>query len=387
MDTNCQEFLDIAQAIANNDAIEKKDYLTAVEKYREACEKIDKMSKKEREKNQKFLNAQKKLKDEHEETLISLKHDLKDVQRELNKYKNSFSEKDGELIKFKNAFAEKDKEILELQNTLAQKNKELEKYITPFTTPTTAQSFLTPEPKKPQELKEEKRVSEVPNAEKIIAEKYPNEKSSEILSLLINELSKTIFNFQKISISYFEENKLVFLQRAFARKIQADLEEDSPALVNQIVNLILKENFKHIHESFAEKVLQASDVDRGIFKFFENHVIEDEDKTRWNTFAITRFMNEYMKHTNNVERLKNDIKKLEEKKVSANESENKLSGDEEKKEELKKVVAEKKKVERLLHLCETKKTESEIELRRIEKQYLLLHEATTNFLMQTRIVK
>jgi hypothetical protein len=373
MDTNCQEFLDTAQAIANNDAIEKKDYLTAVEKYREACEKIDKMSKKEREKNQKFMNAQKKLKDEHEETLISLKHDLKDVQRELNKYKNSFSEKD--------------KEILELQNILAQKNKELENYTTPFTNPTKAQSFLTPEPKKTQAPKEEKRVSEAPNAEKIIAEKYPNEKSSEIISLLINELSKTIFNFQKISISYFEENKLVFLQRAFARKIQADLEDDSPALVNQIVNLILKDNFKHIHESFAEKVLQASDVDRGIFKFFENHVIEDEDKTRWNTFAITRFMNEYMKHTNNVERLKNDIKKLEEKKVSANESENKLSGDEEKKEELKKVVAEKKKVERLLHLCETKKTESEIELRRIEKQYLLLHEATTNFLMQTRIVK
>ncbi|EJF06020.1 hypothetical protein ThvES_00019220, partial [Thiovulum sp. ES] len=362
-------------------------YLIAVEKYRDACEKIDKMSKKEREKNQKFMNAQKKLKDEHEETVTSLKHDLRDVQRELNKNKSSFSEKDGELIKFKNALAEKDREILEYQNALAEKEKELEKYINPYTTLTTAQSFLTPEPEKTSLPKEEEKISEAPNAEKIIAEKYPKEKSSEILSLLINELSKTIFNFQKISISYFEENKLVFLQRAFGRKIQADLEEDSPTLVNQIVNLILKENFKHIHEVFAEKVLEASDVDRGIFKFFENHVIEDEDKTRWNTFAITRFMNEYMKHTSNVERLKHDIEKLEEKKISANESENKLSGDEEKKEELKKVVAEKKKIERLLHMCETKKTESEIELRRIEKQYLLLHEATTIFLMQTRIVK
>jgi hypothetical protein len=362
MDENCQDFLETAEKTAIKDTIKKSDYLIILEKYREACQKIDKMTTKDREKSMKFMNAQKNLKAEHEQAVTSLKQELKNTQRDLTKSHNIIIEKQEELLKCK---------------PLEEKAPEP---VVP------KEEIRKAPPKEVKKVKKEKS-QEVLEAEKLVAENYPEERALEILEKLINELARTVLNFKKISITYFEEYKLIILHRAFSRRVQKELGISSTPVINQVSNIILKTNFKYIHEIFAKRVLEASDVDRGIFKFFEKYVIEDDDQTRWNSFAITRFMNEYMTHTRNIEKLKDEIQKLESKRALAVEEEKKLRSAMESKEEIKKMILERKKSDKLIQEASTKKSESEIEVRRISKQYVLLEKATTKFLMQSRVVK
>jgi chromosome segregation ATPase len=367
MEINCQEFLKSAEEIVTQEVIEREEYLAVIEKHKEACEKIDQLTSKKRERNQKLLNVQTTLRQEHEEAMTALKQKLKDTQRELIKYKTA----------------------------LAEREKELKKYTTHHTALTAAQSFLSPAPAKPVEKKvsppipqkkENKNNSlKIVEVEKVIAEHFPKEKSEELLGEIIESASKTLLNFKKISVTYFEENKLIVLQGALSRKIKTDLNLNSPLLVNGVTSRVLKNNFQFIHEAFAKKVLEASNVQRGIFKFFENYTVEDNENTRWNSFSITRFMTAYLEDYQHIEKYNNELKTLEKLKVTLKEKE--AVADEENQAEVQKLSSEVERGERTLQTLAVKKQEAEINLRRVTKQYDLLLNATTDFLMETRIVK
>jgi hypothetical protein len=336
MDNKYQELLKNVKEVLDKhgEQIPKDEYLVLFEKQKESCKKVNKLTVKEREKNQKFMKAQKDLKKEHEETLSNLKHELKEAKREVLKYKT----------------------ILKDKGWVAEETNETE-----------------PE-----------KVVLNDDVESTLQEYFPVEKTQEMLSNLINDLAKSILNFQKISVSFFEENKIIVLQRAIAKRVQEELNSPSATLVTGVTNSLLRTHFEFIHQRFAVKILEASDVERGIFKFFEKYLIEDSETTRWNTYAITRFMNEYMSHTRNIARLKHDLVKLDEKKNEHIAEEKDIETDA---NSYKEIVKARKKVERLIQLCDTKKRESEVELNRMNRQYILLHTAVTKFIMEHRVVK
>ena len=87
------------------------------------------------------------------------------------------------------------------------------------------------------------------------------------------------------------------------------IESDSSSIVSAITNTILRDHYNYVHKEFANKVLKASNISRGVFKFFENNFVEDDTGTRWNSFAITRFMGEYLKQTESYYQNKDEFEK------------------------------------------------------------------------------
>ena|GEM_PF-4544785 len=127
-----------------------------------------------------------------------------------------------------------------------------------------------------------------------ILERHFNAKEIiELVKDIVDEVSHTVFDFQKIQVDFFGENRIFVIQQAIYQKIQNVIKTDDLNVLNGIKNIILEKNLDKFHSLFATKILEASKVETGIFKFFNGDLIEDSDGVRWSSFAITRFMKDY----------------------------------------------------------------------------------------------
>jgi DNA integrity scanning protein DisA with diadenylate cyclase activity len=204
-----------------------------------------------------------------------------------------------------------------------------------------------------------------------------------LLGEVVDQLSDTIFNFSKITLTFFDDNKILLLQRTIYKKVMVIVNSDSSSLVSGITNTILRDHFFLIHELFAKKILEASNISRGVFKFFEQHFVEEENGTRWSSFAITRFMNEYSKEVDEYKRFEDEyytnLKRLE----GYRGVEDELEEDFHKHNEH---MNEKRKIERLVSLFKLKMGEQEEKISEIKGKYEALVDGTAKTLLQKRLV-
>jgi predicted RNase H-like nuclease (RuvC/YqgF family) len=217
----------------------------------------------------------------------------------------------------------------------------------------------------------------------ITSQHFSNEDRDKLLSDVVFTLSKTVLNFSKVDIRFFEDNKIILLQRAIFKKVKLKIGSDSSNVVAGVTNTILRDNFKHIHKEFARKVLEASDVDKGVFKFFGDVAVYDEDGIRWNSSAITRFMHDYLRSIRIIERLNHDIVQLTQKSKEYESIEDDLEMDI---DEYNERFQEREKADKLLDVCRTKIVEEEKKLSDLEIDYNNLLKAVTKTLLQTKIL-
>lgn len=337
MSNNIKESKSILQEIKEtlekyDEAVPMASYISLAKEYKSVCVKFDRLLEKERDRNHKFVQVKRDLTEQHQNSIKDLKAEIDKYKRDALKYKTILRDKG--LIK--GGGSSNDKPI----------------------------------------LKED--ISQ-------IMEKNFSEKSiKELLIEVIDELVKGTLNFNKITVSFFDDNKILLLQRSIYKKVMTTIESDSSSIVSGITNTILRDYYIFAHEEFATRVLEASAVTRGVFKFFENNFVEVEgSKARWNSFAITRFMGDYISQTENLRQIDKKfhdaVKGLEDMKTFEDELD--LSFD-----EYNRKNEDKKKIEKLIHLYKLQLADEEHKLGESHHSYKSLLEGTTKFLLQKRVV-
>jgi len=236
-----------------NDTVPMKDYIFLAKEYEQVCIKLGKLLQKEKDRNHKFVQHKRELIEEYQTSIKEWKTRADEYKREALRYQAILRDKG--LIK-----DETDKPMLQEDINI------------------------------------------------IINELFLEDSIKDFIKEIVNELTQTTMNPKNITLSFFEENKVIFLQRAIYKRIITLLDIDSSSILNTIANTILRENFIFIHEEFAKKILEASAVSRGVFKFFENNFIEIKgSEIRWNTFAVTKFMKSYLSRKKVVDKIESQL--------------------------------------------------------------------------------
>jgi hypothetical protein len=333
LDTVHRKLLKSAKFVLENykEHVPIKAYMFVLREYKKACKRVNRVIEKERERNHKFVQKKSQLYNSHQEEILALKSELYEKRREVVRYKT----------------------VLKDRGLLKEGESDSEKLV----------------------LKED--------IHKILKERLSGEDLTDLLDRVVKDVTKSVFNFSRINITFFEENKILILQRAIFKRVQISLESDSSSLISGAVNTILRDNFIYLHRELAKKVLEASDVDRGVFKFFESYFVTDESGNRWSAFAITRFMHEYLVPVRVLERLENDLDRLILKLAEYRAIEDDLEMEF---ETYSGKVEEKKKIERLIDLSKTKISEEEEKIAELEKRYELLLEGVTKLLLQKKVI-
>ncbi len=311
-------------------------YLLLAKEYKKLCLSFDKLLTKEKDRNRKFIEVKRELLSAHQEDLKVLKNEIENYKREVFKYRTIL----------------KDKEHVS-QHTKDENNVSNDKPI----------------------LKDE--------VNNLIIKHFSEDKIKGIIDEVIQQLSTTTLDFSKITISFFDDNKILLLQRAIYRRIMVVIESDSSSVVSAITNTILRDNYNYIHIEFAKKVLEYSNISRGVFKFFENHFVEDDSGVRWNSFAITRFMGEYLKQTESFYRNEEEYSKYIKRLADINSRQPSLD---ETNENINESMAERKRVEKLISLYKLRLTDEESKISDVIQKYKSLLDGVTKSLLQKRIV-
>ncbi len=308
-------------------------YLFLAKEYKRMCLSFDKLLSKEKDRNRKFIEVKRELLTVHQEEIKNLKNDIKTIAIENENLKR-------DVLKY--TMIVKDQE-----NSKAQENS--------------------------------KTINEKPilqdEINNLIIKHFSEEQIKILLDDVIIHLASTTLDFSKITLSFFDDNKIILLQRAIYRRVMVIIESDSSSIVSAITNTILRDHYNYVHKEFANKVLKASNISRGVFKFFENNFVEDDTGTRWNSFAITRFMGEYLKQTESYYYNKDEFEKY-----SARLQELSLMDETDEK------MAERKKVEKLVSLYKLRIADEEGKISDIIEKYKSLLEGVTKTLLQKRII-
>ena len=238
------------------DTVPMEEYLLLVKEYKELCVKFERLLQKERERNHKFVNVKKELTEKFEDDIKELNFQIEEYKRENLRYRT----------------------ILKEKGLLGKSSQD---------------RFL---------LKQD--------VHELIEKYFPGEKVQELILDVVDDLTNSVLDFSNITLKFFDDNKILLLQRAIYKRVMVITEIDNPQILTAITNTILREHFVLIHREFAKRVLEASAVGRGVFKFLENQFIEiDEESERWNNFAVMRFMKEYIYKQKEIAKLR---KKLDE---------------------------------------------------------------------------
>jgi hypothetical protein len=309
-------------------------YITLAKEYKKVCVNFERLLEKERERNHKFINVKRELLEAHSE-------DIKEIKQERDSFK-----------------------------------RELEGCKKGIKSSSTSDS---------SKKGSEDEVILQDDIQGIISSKFSEESLRDMIREIVKHLSETTFDFNKISVSFFDENKIILLQRSIYKSILPIIESESSSTLSAITNTILRDYYVFSHEEFAKRVLEASDITRGVFKFFETHFIEvAESKARWNSFAITRFMHEYSESTTHLHKLEEKLSnaiKLKEEFVLTAEDELEMDID-----EYNSKSEDRKKLEKLILTYKAKISAEEDKLGDTQKTYQTLLEGVTKFLLQKRSV-
>jgi len=222
--------------------IPMNNYLSLVKEYRDTCVKLNRLLTKEKDRNRKFVTVKRELTESHNKEMKNLQHDIDDQKRVIAKCK-------------------------EMVITNEKKN-------------------VVPE----DNLKNIRQ-----DIDRVIAEHFSGQKIDIILNKIVQDLTSQnqSFDFHKVDLHFLDYHKITVLQRSIYKIVMATIETNSTSVVSAITNTILRNKYRYIHQRLAKKVLEASHVSRGVFKFFGDIFIEQTDGKRWSSFAITRFMGEY----------------------------------------------------------------------------------------------
>jgi uncharacterized protein YejL (UPF0352 family) len=319
-------FLEHIESVLNahHKEIPSQEYVKLFQEYKNLCISYTKLLKKEKERNYKFINVKKTLIEEHEK----ITHDL---HIELDEYKRLSKE------------------------CLKNKKKHSDNII---------------------------NVKQ--NIDLIIKKYFGDENIKKILKTIIEQLTKkdAPLDFSKIDLQFFEFNKINLLQRAIYKVVKETINSNTTAVISAVTNTILRENYKFIHYRFAKKVLKAANISRGVFKFFGENFVEDDENTRWSSYAITRFMNDYFEQ---IKKLKNLDKELVlHKKILHNLKEELDELDSSQFNQAESIKTEIRKHEKIVHDYLMELGESEIIFSELKLKYQKLLEAVTITLIQKR---
>ncbi len=335
MDGNRLDNKDILKRIKGvldeyEDTVPMEEYLLLVKEYKELCVKFEKLLQKERERNHKFVNVKRELTAKYENEIKELSLQIEEYKRENLQYRTLLKEKG-----------------------LLGNNKE-------------DRPVLKPE------------------IHKIIEKHFPSEKIKELLVDVVDDLTNSVLDFHKIKLSFFDDNKVLLLQRAIYKRVMVITEIDDPQILTAITNTILREHFVFVHRELAKRVLEASAVNHGVFKFLENQFIEiDEESERWNNFAVMRFMKEYLYKQKTMLKLKEKLTKAVEKLELLEKSTDENSEDI---QDYKQKSRAKKRLEREIRSIKYELAELEQEFNSSYREnYQLLLEGVTKFLLEKRI--
>ncbi len=319
-----------------------EQYLFLAKEYKRICISFDKLLSKEKDRNRKFIEVKRELLTVHQEEIKNLKDDIKTIKFENENLKI-------DVLKYKMI-------VKDQENSKADEH-----------TQTTNEKPIL--------------LDEINN---LIMKHFSEEQIKIIFDDVITHLASTTLDFSKITLSFFDDNKILLLQRAIYRRVMVIIKSDSSSIVSPITNTILRDNYNYVHKEFAKKALEASNISRGVFKFFENHFVEDDTGTRWNSFAITRFMGEYLKQTESYYCNKDEFKKYSARLIDFNHQE--LSLMDETNEKMAEFMAERKKVEKLVSLYKLRIADEEGKISNIIEKYKSLLEGVTKTLLQKRII-
>lgn len=311
-----------------DDEVPMGHYLLIVKEFKRVCNNFDNLREKETARNHKFMEVKRTLLLENQD--ISKKHSLEvsDLKREVLKYKSQVLDKDNENSKNGN---------VSIEDEIA----------------------------------------------KIIEEHFNSHKIIAILDEVVINLLSGNFTFEKITLSMFDSHKITFLQRVIYKVVMVTIESNSTTIISAVTNAILRKSFAYIHEKFAIKLLEASNVERGVFKFFETYTVEEDSGTRWNSFAITRFMSEYIQNNLMIEKIRLSLEKHRVVLSKMDKIDDDSEMDFAKHNNL---MVERKKVEKAIHLYKLKLSEEEKQLEQKQVKYNNLLKATTKLLLQKRRV-
>jgi hypothetical protein len=301
---------------------------------------------------------------------------------------------------YKKACKESFSEIDRLKKELKEREEELKKYKKSDI----ESEFVVDDEDSDVEI--ERAVEEMSGdlIENLINRYLPQTELEELIERVVQLLLRSNFNLNRIDLRFFEEHKISSLQKGLFQEVQKRISGQDQVVIGKVTNRIIKSNFQYIHQLFAEEVLEAANVNRGVFKFFDGFFVEDKEGNRWSTYAITRFMREYVsvreaiKSENmNLEKCETKMGELRERDVdlwkrvseakSGKYSEEERSGLREKikaeRTELKESV---KKVERSIRHSQTALVEKEFSFKRADKEYTLLLDGVTNALIHTKAI-
>jgi phosphoenolpyruvate carboxylase len=222
----------------------------------------------------------------------------------------------------------------------------------------------------------------------IINESFSGNNIQEILQNIIKHLTapNSYFDFQKITLQTFDSHKIQVLQRAIYKVVTNIIETESTSVVSAITNTILRNKFQYIHTQFAKHILDASNISRGVFKFFGDICVEQTEGQRWHSFAITRFMKEYSEQQTFIKELKDEIIKLRNRLKKMQPVLEKLEL--EFSEEYYELAKKSKQLERLIHKQVVYLSEEKLKFADLKGKYdELLFAVTKTLLEKRRVIK
>ena len=317
-----------------------ENYLSLVKEYRDVCIKLNRLLAKEKDRNRKIVSVKRKLIEEHIDEMKGIKDKVNDYKRIISKYKS-----------------------------------------------------IVENPKKIVEHKEKKCADDniqgiQQDINSIINTSFSGNNIRDILHDIINHLTapNSYFDFQKIGLQTFDAHKIQVLQRAIYKVVMNVIESDSTSVVSAITNTIFRNQFQYIHTQFAKKILEASNISRGVFKFFGDIFIEQSNGQRWNSFAITRFMKEYTEQQTAILDLKNDLNQLQNRSKEIKPILDKLEL--EFSEDYYEVAKQSKKLDRIIHKQALHLSEEEVKFSDLKEKYdELLFSVTKTLLEKRRVIK
>jgi len=318
-----------------------ENYLSLVKEYRDVCIKLNKLLAKEKDRNRKFVYVKRKLIEDHTTEMREMNAKVSDYRRIIEKYKSIMHKKSSStVVTHKEKKYSDDDSIQNIQQDI----------------------------------------------DEIIEKFFSGDNIREILDEIINNLTapNSYFDFQKINLTTFDTHKIQVLQRAIYKVVMKKIETDSTSVVSAITNTILRKQFQYLHTQFAKKVLKASNIQRGVFKFFGDVFVEQSNGQRWNSFAITRFMKEYSEENIVLVELQTKLDGLQGQLKELTPILNKLEL--ESSNEYYEVAKQVKKFERLIHREALHLSEEQIKFSDLKEKYDELLFAVTKTLLEKRRV-
>ena len=313
------------------------NYISLVKEYRDTCIRFNRLLAKEKDRNRKFVSVKQKMVDTHKNEIKNMKNEIDIHKRAVAKCKSMVT-----------------------PNNENRKNSEK------------------------QTFSDDNLKSIRDDIDHVIEDYFSGEKIDKIMYQILTDLTAPNHNldFSKINIAFLDAHKITLLQRSIYKVVMATIETNSTAVISAITNTILRNQYRSIHNLFAKKILKASNLKRGVFKFFGDIFIEQEDGTRWSSFAITRFMGEYLSQINVLRKLDKELSSYKESINSSEDASIILESNEEYYEK----ALENRGKDRLIHQHTIQLSEEQLKFSEMKIKYDNLLEATTRTILEKRPV-